>query len=298
MSAITNFAKRRPLLAFLCLAFTISWLLFLVPLFSTRGFGVLPYDVPLEPFVLLSAIVGLALSAALVTRAAAGKSGVKALFQGIIHWRVNPLWYLVALFTVPFVSILVATLWRGGEPLQALASKWPLFFTSFLPNALLIALLVSLWEETGWTGFLLPPLQKQVGPLLGSLIVNFFQSLLHLPLLFISGGLSESPITPSQYPEYLLYLFVYTIPVRFMMTWLFNGTRGSLLIVALFHGAWNTTAGPDFIPEFVPGDDTVWVYGALAAIVVIVLLLTRGKLADEGELSTPARVNTLPSNLS
>jgi membrane protease YdiL (CAAX protease family) len=286
MSAFSAWMKRHPLMAYLCLAFGISWLLFLPSLLSTLGIGVLPFEIPLQPFVLLSAVVALTGSAALVTQATSSKAGVKALFAGCVRWRVGVQWYLFALFAMPLACILASTIWLGMAPIHALASKWSLFFTEFLPKALLIAILVSLWEETGWTGFLLPPLQARFGPLLGPVLVNCCQALLHVPLLFIMGGLSDSPITVSEYPTYLLYLFIATIPMRFVMTWIFNGTGGSLLLVALFHAAWNTTAGPDFTGQFAPSTSYEWVYWVLAVVALIIILLTKGQLCYKALTTT------------
>jgi membrane protease YdiL (CAAX protease family) len=104
----------------------------------------------------------------------------------------------------------------------------------------------------------------------------------HVPLMFIVGGLSEERIPPDRYWFYLVFLFVFTIPVRVLATWFWNGTRGSVIIVALLHGAWNTTTGEKFTPAFVPGD-TLWVWGVYAALAVVVLALTRGRLAYGGE---------------
>lgn len=282
--------RRHPVPAFLLMVFSISWLLLLPPLLSTNGLGVLPISLPLQPFILLTALFGLALPAALVSAALAGKAGVKALFRGAIKWRVGPQWYLFALFALPLLAILTATLWLGAAPVQALAGQWPLFFTGLLPNALLIAVLISIWEETAWTGFMLAQLQPRFGPVWASLAVNCCQALLHVPLLFILGGLSDTPIPVAHYPEYLLYLFVFTIAMRFVMTWLFNATAGSLLIVALFHASWNVTAGASFVPAFTQGTDMRWVYAILAGVAVIVLLATHGRLSYRGQSQTHTHV--------
>jgi hypothetical protein len=104
------------------------------------------------------------------------------------------------------------------------------------------------------------------------------QGLFHVPLLFIVGGVSDTRVRPDQYGMYLVFLFVLTIPVRILITWLWNSTRGSVIIVALFHGAFNTVNSASFIPNFVPGDVS-WVFGVYALLGLLVLVLTRGRLA-------------------
>ena len=65
------------------------------------------------------------------------------------------------------------------------------------------------------------------------------------------------------------------------MTWLWNSTRGSVIVVALLHGAFNVTTGLTFLPAFVPGDP-LWVYGVYTVLALIVIALTRGRLAYRG----------------
>jgi len=163
-----------------------------------------------------------------------------------------------------------------------------------LPNAVLIAVLVSIWEEGGWTGFLLRYLQPRLGPVGASLTIAPLQGLLHIPLLFIVGGLNDSGrIAPADYGIYLLFLFVFTMPFRVLVTWLWNSTRGSLVIVALFHGVFNTLAGGTFVSTLVPGD-AAWVYAVLAVLALIVIVATRGRLGYTPQ-PKPALVAVAPA---
>ena len=85
-------------------------------------------------------------------------------------------------------------MWRGPATLGVLATTWPQFFTALLPKALIIAALVSMWEETGWAGFMLPRLPRRIGLLPASLLVNTSQAMLHVPLIFAVDGLSDGRI--------------------------------------------------------------------------------------------------------
>ena len=280
-----SFARRQaiaehPVRAFLILALAINWLLMLPGLLSTSGFGVLPVDLPLKPFILLASIVGLALPALYITRTIGGRASMRALLRQALGWRVGLGWYVAALFAIPLAIIAAASLWHGAAPFGALAANWPLIFSALLPKALIIALLVSIWEELGWTGFLLPRLEAGLGVLPAVLITNTLQALVHVPLLFIAGGLADGPRIPiSEYPTYLMYLFVLSLGIRVVMTWLFNGSGGSLLIVALFHAMWNVTASEDFLATFVPGGSGNLAYGTLAVVAFLLIVLTRGRLA-------------------
>ena len=281
-SSVGRLIHRHPVAAFLALVYGISWILYIPSFLSRSGIGLLPFDLNVLYFNVLTTIFGATLSANIVTRVTQGKEGVRELRRRYTHWRVGLHWYLLALFALPLAAVLGASLWHGTAPLAAFADRWQLLFTAFLPAALLNVVLVNVWEEGGWTGFLLPRLQERWGPLMASLLVGTAHALLHVPLLFIVGGLSEERIPPERYWFYLAYLFVLPASVRTLVTWFWNSTRGSVIVVALLHGAWNTTAGTKFTPEIVPGEP-LWVWGVYAALAVIVIAVTRGRLAYRAE---------------
>jgi membrane protease YdiL (CAAX protease family) len=277
-SALKRFIIRHPVPAFLGLVYAISWLLFLPSLLSQNGIGVLPIEIPAPPFVLLSVIFGITLPTYIVTRVTEGKEGVRQLRRRYTHWRVGIGWYLLALFALPIADLVTASLWLGTSPLEAFTDRWQLLFTVFLKDALVNAIVINLLEEGGWTGFLLPRLQERWGALRSSALVVVAMGLFHTPLIFIVTGVSDTRVPPDRYWFYVFMLFVAIIPVRVLVTWLWNSTRGSVIIVALLHGAFNTTTGLEFLPAFVPGDP-LWVYAVYAVLALIVIALTRGRLA-------------------
>ncbi len=286
-SSVGRLIQRHPVAAFLALVYGISWPLYLPSFLSRSGIGLLPFDLNVLYFHVLTTILGATLSAYIITRVTQGKEGVRELRRRYTHWRVGLHWYLLALFALPIAAVLGASLWLGTAPLAAFADRWELLFTAFLPAALVNFVVINIWEEGGWTGFLLPRLQERHGPLVASLLVAVAHALFHVPLMFIVGGLGEERIPPDRYWFYLAYLFVLAPPVRLLVTWFWNSTRGSVLVVALLHAAWNTTAGEKFTPAFVPGDP-LWVWGVYAALAVVVLAFTRGRLGYRRGDATPA----------
>ena len=76
-SSLRRLVARYPVAAFLVMAFGFSWSAMLPLLLSQSGpFGVLPIELPFEPFAALMSVFGLALPAFLVTAATGGKAGV------------------------------------------------------------------------------------------------------------------------------------------------------------------------------------------------------------------------------
>ncbi|MGE5223599.1 MAG: type II CAAX prenyl endopeptidase Rce1 family protein, partial [Omnitrophica WOR_2 bacterium] len=95
-------------------------------------------------------------------------------------------------------------------------------------------------EEPGWRGFALPRLQNRFSPLIASIILGVIWGLWHVPEhlmgVYDGGALGAA-------------MRVMEIPRAILFTWLYNRTKGSLLIVLLFHTAINTTSS--FLPRSV-----------------------------------------------
>jgi membrane protease YdiL (CAAX protease family) len=88
-------------------------------------------------------------------------------------------------------------------------------------------------EEPGWRGFALPRLQARFSPLGSSLILGVIWAVWHAPGRF--GGIESKSISDTIAEWFLIVL------VTIIFTWLFNRTKGSILVTALIHPVMNTT---------------------------------------------------------
>lgn len=290
-SLLRRLVVRRPVLVFLVMAFVFGWGGMVPLLLSESGpFGVLPVELPWKPFAAILSVFGLALPAFLVTAATDGKEGVRNLLRRIFRWRVGVHWYFVALFGLLVVTLLGAIPFVGWVPFEALVWKWELLFTLFLWGALVPFVLVNLWEETGWTGFLQHTLQERHGPLLASVMVAPFFALIHTPAYFVSGWLGGDDVSLGRLPSVLLQvgiMAVFAVFFRVLIMWLYNRTGSSVLLVGLFHSAYNmTSSSQNITPELVPGIAAALIpAAAVAVLAVLVVAFTRGRLAYEPERS-------------
>jgi membrane protease YdiL (CAAX protease family) len=298
LSSLKATIARHPAGAFLVFFYVTGWIFFLPALLGQSGFGLLAYDLPAQPSILLLTLVGLAGGAFLVTRLADGKDGVRELRSRYFTWRTGPQWYLLALFGAPLLLLVGAAVVQGTSILGAFGANLPQFLPNYLLQVLLIAVLVSLWEETGWMAFLTARWQKRFGPVIASLMVAPLFGLGHFPLLFISGGLTDSGrLTASEVPEYIVYLLVlFAVPVRLILTWVFNSTGGSLPIVALLHASFDVVASSAILTGFYPGVDGRLMYFGLAIVAIGVLVMTRGRLGyREPSASTVSAMTPAPA---
>ncbi len=289
-SAPRRLVARHPVAAFLAMAFAFGWGSIVPLLLSRRGLDILPFDVPLTgvmAFTSLASFAGLVLPALLVMAATDGRAGVRKYVRRCLRWRVGLHWYAIALFGTFVAMLLAAVPFLGAAPLEALARKWELLVTVFLPGVLVPFLLVNLPEEAGWTGFLQARLQERHGPVLASALVAPPFALIHLPAYFVAGWISDDNPPLAQVPDVLVLVgltAVLAVFQRLLALWLYNGSGRSAVIAALFHSAVNMSTGQQITPQFLPGFDPTWrnlfVWAVLAVAATVVALCTRGRLAQ------------------
>ncbi len=287
-SSLRRLVARRPATAFLVMAFGFGWTSLIPILLSENGFGVLPIELPLTVVQTLATLLGLALPAFLVTAATGGKEGVRDLLRRLLRWRVGVHWYLIALFGLLVAMLLAAVPFLGMAPLETLAQKWGLLFTVFLPGVIVPFLHTNLWEELGWAGYLQSTLQERRGPLLASVLVAPVFVLFHLPAYFVAGWIVDEHTPLGQLPnvllDYVVVVAVFAIFFRILVIWLYNVSGRSVLMVGLFHAAFNMVTGQKIMPELVPGlNSNLLAVAVVTVLAVLVVVFTRGRLAYEPE---------------
>jgi len=293
-SLLKRLIRGHPLVAYFVIAFAGTWA-FLLPFALSRnvnGLGILPFKIPDIAFLIafvLATPAGPALASLSVTAITSGRAGLRLLLRRCVQWRVGIGWYLIAIFGFLPIWVVEFSVFYGVNLPLALLLKWPLLFTVFFPQAVLTILTASFAEELGWRGFALPRLQQRYGPVLGTVILGTLHGLWHLPAFFT--GL----LGPFSLPNYVSFLIV-AIAATFFYTWIFNHTKGSVLIATLTHGFGDATNSllvlliP--IPQLVISEwarplvyggwngDNIVIFGAF---VVLLLVFTRGRLGYNPE---------------
>jgi len=290
-SPLRRLITGHPLVAYFVIAFAGTWLTSLPVILARNGFGLLPFTFPFIGIFginMLATFTGPTLAAFIVTATTSGKAGVRQFLRRYVQWRVGAHWYLIVFLGYPIVSLLALSILLGATPLTAIIQKWSLLFTLYLPLILTYNLIDAVGEEPGWRGFALPRLQQQYGALRGSLVLGVFHSLWHLPGFFVIGWLG--PFTLSDYGVFVLTAMAGTI----FWTWIFNNTKGSILIAILLHSASN--ANNTLIGKLLPvpspvvfQEGTLLIYGAYVLCALLVIAFTKGRLSYKPErLAQPA----------
>jgi CAAX protease family protein len=251
MKAIANFIRRYPQAVFWAIAYGVFF-----------GGYVMYMLFPSDLWQYL--IWGVALGGLFVTAVADGRSGVKVFFSRIVRWRVGIQWYAVALL-LPLVLRLGAyglNILFGAQPTTSLQlPPWPELIGSFL----FIFFTVSLGEEPGFRGFALPRLLIGRTAIAASLILGVLHAFWHLPLFLFAGD-----------PPLQTILIVISGSVIF--TWMFNHTRGSVLLAMLLHASVDLWT-PVFNPLFSGTEamrQSIWLT-ALYVLTAILIALLAGR---------------------
>jgi membrane protease YdiL (CAAX protease family) len=200
--------------------------------------GVLPFRLPL-PLLLVMGYMPTA-AALIVTGMTRGKTGIRSLLGRLAIWRVGWLWYAFAVFGLALVlaaAILVYNWFAGPEALPLLAADAPQFSSPLAMafNLVVLFLIVGLvnGEELAWRGFALPRLQARWNALASSLVLGVVWALFHLPLFLSETDLSQAGIAFASFT-------VSTLGMTVLYTWMYNHTRGSVLLAYLLHASANT----------------------------------------------------------
>lgn len=249
------------LLPFLFIAFGLAWgilaLFIFLPNQMTKMFGELTGQHPL--FFL--AVYAPAIAAFIVIMQKCGVGGLWRYLSRLLLWRCSLSWYIFLILGIPLIFI-------GGAALKGnlFAESFP--FSSFqsLFVALVFAAIKGPVEEFGWRGLALPLMQRKFAPIWAGLILGAIWGFWHLPAFLLSGTQQSAwSFTP---------FFTGSVAISVIMTPLFNTSRGSILLPALFHFQLINPIWPDAQPY-----DT---YLFVVATVLVVWINRKTMFSKEG----------------
>jgi membrane protease YdiL (CAAX protease family) len=217
MSGFRAFTRTHRVLVFFALAYLLTW-------------APLPWGTYFTTGALIAALI--------VAYVADGAAGLKQIGVRLIRWRVNWIWYALAL-AVPLAvnaATMGLTVVTGAPVPDGVLDAW-------LGVPLAIAITVvnplngPLSEEPSFRGYALPILQNRRTPLLSAAILAVLVTIWHGPLFFID----QFHLRP--------YEAVTTVAVTFWYVWLFDHAGGSALITVIAHAAEGSVNIDGLYPE-------------------------------------------------
>jgi membrane protease YdiL (CAAX protease family) len=211
----------RPLVTFTAVALPAGWVLLSIPLVA---------DVPLEPFVLATLFLGLVLPAVLLARRDPDASARQLLRDAVRLPR--PWWLLVpAALAVPVGTATAGALLGVGADLSA-----TFLLSLALVNVASSLVVVNLWEELAWAGFVQRRATARWGYAGGSVVVALLFTGIHLPL---SGYGADGA---ADVARNIVAMIASGVGMRLVIGALDGWGGGSILPLALVHATFNASS--------------------------------------------------------
>jgi membrane protease YdiL (CAAX protease family) len=290
MKQFTGFLKRYSLVIGIILMFLLTW-----PI-DMASSGLLPFQVPFAVYLFLG--WGFGVAAVIMTWLTIGRDGVVSLLMRYLQWRVGWKWYLAAFLLSPAMIIggvyLNAAL-TGVAPDYSTVMAYKLFGDSaylplFIPVFFIMDIITN-GEEIGWRGYVLPRLQAQYSALTSTLILGVVWGFWHLPKYLTHFNIVS-------FAWFMVHIMAYAV----ILTWLYNNTKGSLLLVAISHASGNTTG------VFMPTANTLSSEGMgayiattlleIAVAVVIIVMTGPARLSRTEPRQVQEQSSALPHQFS
>lgn len=295
MNATTSWIRSNRIVAFFLLAFAISWTL--------NGLViVLRVEMSWIRWIVSGFLSAAGPAIAAVIIVYVSDEDLRAWAREIIDWRVHPKWYAAAIGIPAAIGL--------GSALLADLLGGPIDFEAFSPavTTLVIGVILGTFigggqEEIGWRGFAQPELQRRYSGLTTAIIIGFAWGLWHLPLFF-------DPFAPhAQWPLVTQAAwFVGVLGFSILLSWVYNGTGGSILLTMVMHGSINALPG-----VLVPLDvdlvvvDSVVDWSALVAVnisnaaltwafaLVVIVVVGTSLLAERNDVASGGETESVGS---
>ncbi|NUQ86665.1 MAG: CPBP family intramembrane metalloprotease [Anaerolineales bacterium] len=271
---ITGFIRRNPLISMYIIMFTVAWSVMIPQALYSQGI----LSAPLPEFIeiLTGWVPGIA--ALIVSMVIAGRAGARDLFRRFLIWRVGLRWYVISAFLLAGLilgGIGLHVLFGGAMPVIPAtdAPLWqvPAVFLVFV----LLGFLINT-EEVAWRGFALPRLQSRYGALGAALLIAAPEVIFHLPVFWVN----ENPFFQTVGVH---WFSAFSVAAVIVYIYVFNMTKGSLLIVTLLHASQNAWANLLSDNSVRPFQFTVLLIWLIA---LGLILVTRGKLGNQPDETT------------
>jgi membrane protease YdiL (CAAX protease family) len=241
MKTIKAFLKSHPVVSYYALAFAITWgtILIVVGVGPNAILATKEQYSTMMAFLYPMMLVGPSVAGILLTGFLYGRAGLREFGSRLTRWRVGARWYALALFTAPLsmAATLLALSLMSPEYLPSI------FATTDKATLLLMGIVgglaAGIFEELGWTGFVIPRLRLRHSVLATGLFVGVMWGVWHILVNVLAGNTMTGALSLAIYlPATLFVLLVGWMPAyRVLMVWVYERTNGSLLVAMLMHAS-------------------------------------------------------------
>jgi len=275
---IRGWVRAHPLLTYVLVAYGLSWSSW-IPLAlgsqTVREGAGWPTQMP--------GLAGPAIAAVVVTTIIDGRTGLADIWRRLTRWRVGWWWLSVAaILAAGGIGLAVAGVTSSGD-----LTLYNGVSASVGPIATIVFVFVvnGVGEETGWRGFLADRLLVRHGLTVTALLVALVWAPWHAPLFFFNDNFKDLGVGGTI--GWALGLTAGSV----VLTWLYRGSGASILLVAVWHTAFNFTSATPAASGTVAAITSTMVMVAAVAIVIA----DRRRAEDVTSWRTPSASEHLPA---
>lgn len=236
-SPLRRGVAKHPLMTYVVLAYILSWSWW-IPMAITGATTRPGQGWPTH----LPGLLGPAVAAFLVTAVVSGRAGVRELAARTFRRRIPGRWYGAVILAVMMLGLAPCVAVLRGRSVPSVgdylsysgigAADGPLTALAVVGVAVAVN---GFGEEIGWRGFLTHRLLRGRGRLISALIVAPVWAVWHLPLFWVVESFMDLSVAGRI--GWLVGLTAGSI----VLTGLYQGSGNSILLVALWHVAFNFT---------------------------------------------------------
>jgi membrane protease YdiL (CAAX protease family) len=228
IQTITYLINDKSIVIYILVAYGFTWVL-LTPLIWF--YDALPYVIT-EPWHVMGAI-GPTIGAIVVLNRYGTKEQIKNLWRSCIKFAGIGLLIYALLPLITTAIVFPIELLLGTFSVEKLITENSLNTTEGIIFFPIASLSYGIFEEFGWRGFLFPRLQSRYSALKATIIVSLIWWLWHLPMFFYRFNLFFA----------LLMMYPLLLSGTVIFNYLYNKSRGSLLLVFIIHVSYDLVAG-------------------------------------------------------
>lgn len=274
----------RRVLSYCVVTFVISW----GGIFLLIGPGAVTLDAANLPILLglgyVAMLLGPSVAAVAVTAALDGRPGLRALRDSLVTWRFAGRWWAIGALTAPvsITALLFALSFASPGYVPRLVVEGDR--AALLGYVAVSATLTGVFEELGWTGFVVRTLLSRHGVVRTGVIVGLLMAAWNFLIVYVKELSLPTPGVLGLGIVLAVGLLTWQVAYRVLMVWVYDRTR-SLLLAMLMQtslvAAWTALT-----PLGLDQTTLVIFYILLTAIwcVAAAAVLRSGLLRDERDL--------------
>jgi len=227
-----SWLQNHPIATYILFAMIWSWSIWSLLFLFIKPGGLLQDPPPITFLFVVLGGFGPTISGLLATSVVYGRTGLQTLGTRLRYWRVG--WWWLALLIIPAVTAITPVLRSfAGYKVD------PVTVLGLIAPGLALGLTAGLMEEIGWRGFLLPHLLKRYSPLVATLLLGLiWGGLWHGYADYF--GLGDKGL--AFWPLMLLVGPFLLTAWSLILTRVYQGTQGSLLLSILMHASISSSA--------------------------------------------------------